>query len=66
MRRAISSIDRVLLSFLAAQEDPVWGGHLERGEPLNDAAMIGWLDRGWIEQVEDKGYRITDSGREQL
>lgn len=41
----------------------MWGGHLERGEPLKDADVKSWLDAGLIKLVGNKGYMITDKGR---
>ena len=40
----------------------LWGGHLKRGELLNDPHMIRWRDLGLIEAVGTTGYRITPVG----
>jgi len=54
--------EKVELAYLA-QKNYLWGGHLKRGEPLNDPHMIRWRDLGLIEAVDTIGYRITDAGR---
>ncbi len=53
------------LQWLGNQSSPMWGGHLERGEPISDPEMRGWLDRGLIEAVDhpSKGYILTEKGR---
>jgi hypothetical protein len=43
---------------------PVWGGHLERGEPVTDPTMKRWIDLGLIEAVGTKGYILTSKGAE--
>jgi hypothetical protein len=53
------------LRWLARQPYPVWGGHLERGEPITSPQMQAWVTDGIIEAVDQpvRGYRITDKGR---
>ena len=60
--------ERMELEWLGRQTKPVWGGHLERGEPITDANMQRWLDQGIIKAVEtpSKGYVLTDIGRTYL
>lgn len=43
-----------------------WGGHLQRGQRLNDPMMIRWLDAGLIEAVDKKGYCVTAACRKIL
>lgn len=61
-------IRRLELEWLARQSQPVWGGHLERGEPLPQDSGIGaYLRAGLIERHDAlgrKGYRITRAGLE--
>lgn len=58
--------DRFFLKHLSALTEPIWGAHLKRGKPLGDASIKRWLERGWVEQVGDEGYRITARGRDFL
>jgi hypothetical protein len=53
------------LRWLGRQSLPMWGGHLERGEPLTSETMQEYLIRGLIEPVSDPclGYVLTDAGR---
>lgn len=54
------------LRYLVRSLKPLWGGHLERGEPISDPQMRSWIERGLIVAVEEygvKGYRITPAGR---
>lgn len=50
------------LRWLAQQGKPMWGGHIERGEPLTDPDIKSWLEAGLIKRVEDFGYMITEKG----
>lgn len=53
------------LSYLARSLKPLWGGHLQRGEPVSDLQMRSWIARGIIVAVEEagvKGYRLTAKG----
>lgn len=54
------------LIWLGAQKLPMWGGHLERGEPVSDPMMRRWITDGIIEAVSSPrpGYVLTDKGRE--
>lgn len=47
------------LRYLARSSEPLWGGHLKRGEPITDQQMQRWLDLGLIEAVGSEGYRAT-------
>ena len=47
------------LRYLARSTQPLWGGHLQRGEPVTDPDMKRWIDLGLIEPVGTKGYRVT-------
>lgn len=53
------------LEWLARQNLPVWGGHLERGEPISDPQMRVWVADGVIQSVAKPclGYVITEKGR---
>lgn len=52
------------LRWLAQQDHPVWGGHLERGEPI-PADLEADMGAGWIKHVGN-GYAITSKGRTHL
>lgn len=58
--------DRLHLRYIAASGCPVWGGHIDRGEPITDhPEMARWLANGWMERGDTtwlKGYRITAVG----
>jgi DNA-binding PadR family transcriptional regulator len=60
------NLERMQLEYLARAYQPIWGGHIKRGEPITDPDMQRWLDQGWIEVVGTDGYRITDKGRKAL
>lgn len=53
------------LQWLARQQLPMWGGHLERREPVSNANMRQYIDDGLIKAVSRPrlGYIITDKGR---
>ena len=59
----LSEQERLSLRYLAKADRPLWGGHLQRREPISDPDMRSWIERGLIKQVEDQGYIITDAGR---
>lgn len=45
-------------------EMPMWGGHIQRNEPLTDPDIRSWLDAGLIALDPTKrGYIITELGR---
>ena len=53
------------LEWLGRQRLPMWGGHLERGEPVSDPMMQHWIAEGLIEAVEKpcQGYvRLRRAG----
>jgi hypothetical protein len=54
------------LRYFAKSRYPLFGGHLERGEPLPDPQLARWLEMGLIKQVGNKGYEITPAGRAAL
>lgn len=54
------------LRWLSWQHTPVWGAHLQRGEPLKNNQMLRWLELGLIEAIGMRGYRITPAGRAAL
>jgi hypothetical protein len=62
----LTRLDVQELAFLAKQRSLIWGGHLQRGQPLNDQHMVSWLANGLIERVGNEGYRITPAGRAAL
>lgn len=53
------------LQWLSKQHAPMWGGHLERREPISDPQMQAWVSSGIIEAVEcpQPGYILTAKGR---
>ena len=67
----LSDTERLELAWLARQQRPMWGGHIERDEPLPyDSPLRRYLDLGLIERHQVmrqrqtiKGYRITNKGR---
>ena len=61
--------ERAQLEWLSIQNEPRWGGHLERGEPMTDDDLHRWIDNGWVEVWPNhhrRGYRLTDLGRSVL
>lgn len=49
------------------QARPLFGGHLERKEPLTDPDIIAWLRDGLIELHKNStGYIITEKGRKAI
>lgn len=56
------------LQWLSRQHLPMWGGHLERGEPINDRTLLAWVNAGLIEAVDKPcvGYVLTEKGRAYL
>lgn len=58
--------DKLHLGYLAKATRPLWGGHLQRGEPVTDPDMPRWLELGWIEQVGNQGYLLTAKGAHDL
>lgn len=59
----LTKLERWMLEDLGRSEQPLWGGHLKRGEPVNDPDMRRWIENGLIEAVGTEGYRLTDAGR---
>ncbi|WP_024337961.1 hypothetical protein [Bradyrhizobium japonicum] len=57
--------EKVELRYLGRSRKPLWGGHLERGEPLSDQTMQRWLSLGLIQQVGKEGYVLTPKGEQQ-
>lgn len=62
----LTPIARLSLSYLAKSREPLWGGHLKRGEPITDPEMRSWVANGLIKQFRDEGYFITEAGRAAL
>lgn len=60
------NLEQLELQYIANARQPIWGGHLKRGEPITGSNMQRWLDNGWIEAVGTEGYRMTDKGRQAL
>ncbi len=59
--------ERLQLEYLRRSTEPLWGGHLQRGEPVTDGDMMRWIDNGWIEVAPDRsGYVLTELGRSAL
>lgn len=54
------------LRYLARSQTPLWGGHLERGEPITDVQMQRWVDLGLIKAVGTRGYIATGLCRASL
>lgn len=59
----MSKRDRLHLGYLEKARQPLWGGHLERGQPITDPDMPRWLSHGWIERVDRQGYILTAAGQ---
>lgn len=59
----MKEIEQLSLAYLAKSAKPLWGGHLERGEPISDPDMQRWLNLGFIKQIANEGYVITRAGR---
>lgn len=59
---SLSTMELLQLRYLARHQ-PLWGGHLQRGERLNDPDMVRWIERGWIEPDGTIGYRLTEDGQ---
>lgn len=63
MLEHLSDLDRMQLRWLAQQTGPVWGGHLNRGEPISDPDLARWIRLGLVEEWSghrERGYRATD------
>lgn len=58
--------DRLHLAFLAISDKPLWGGHLQRGEPITDPDMQRWLDSGLIKRIGNEGYVISEIGLREI
>lgn len=60
--------DRLELSYLRMRDRPLWGGHVERGEPITAPRLQKWVDEGLIEYTEVtlKGYVLTEKGKQAL
>ena len=54
------------LSYLERSYRPLYGGHLQRGQPISDPQLARWVETGLIKAVGTEGYRITDLGRAAL
>ena len=56
------------LKWLGNQSAPMWGGHLERNDPVTDYPMRGWIDGGLIQAVSQPrlGYVLTSKGRAEI
>lgn len=59
-------VDLLSLRYLALSGRPLWGGHLQRGEPVSDPDMRRWIEDGWIKAVGTEGYVITEAGRQMV
>lgn len=66
----LSKRDHLHLRYLRDADKPLWGAHLQRGEPITDPDMQRWLDAGLIEVVgegnEYVGYVTTDKAKQLL
>lgn len=58
--------ERLQLEHLAQSPKPLWGGHLQRGEPITDMVMQSWVELGLIEARGTEGYVISAKGREAI
>lgn len=64
----ISRRDLQELKWLGKQNRPCWGGHILRGEELQDNDVLRWLSMGLIELVDHRpkglgaGYCLTGAG----
>jgi hypothetical protein len=52
--------DRLHLGYLAKSNTPLWGAHIQRGDPITDPDMQRWIDTGLIERAGDDGYVATE------
>lgn len=66
----LTNDERRSLIWLSQQSEPVWGGHLERGEPIDgpriDLRFSEWVRNRLVEEWPNhhkRGYRITEKGR---
>jgi hypothetical protein len=62
----LSKRDKQELRHLAQSEQPLWGGHLIRGEPALDPDLIRWVALGIVKPIYNDGYMgyiLTDRGR---
>lgn len=65
MGAALTNQEVSELRYLDKSSRPLWGGHLDRGEPLSDPHMKRWLELGLIEAVDWsglRGYVLTTKG----
>lgn len=63
MSEELTKLERLELSWLSRQSHPVWGGHLARGEPVEQTGLARFVRMGVIEEASQFGYRITAKGR---
>jgi hypothetical protein len=68
MFASASTLEQWTLRWLSEQSAPMWGGHLERGEPATDTQLRQWIEDGVVEAVSEprQGYVITKKGRAKL
>lgn len=62
----MSPQERMELNYLRKSPRPLWGGHLERGQPISDPMMKRWVDLGWIIPVAKRGYILSPKGEQAL
>lgn len=62
----LTNRDKLHLGYLAKAGRPLWGGHLERGEPISDPDMKRWLELGLIQPVDNSGYVLTADGEREI
>jgi hypothetical protein len=63
---ALTKTEAMELRYLERADRPLWGGHLERGEPVTSPVMQRWIDAGLIEAHGTKGYMLTEAGKNEL
>lgn len=62
----LSKREKQELQYLGESRTPLWGGHLVRGEPLQDPDLIRWVALEIVKPVYNEGYMgyiLTDRGR---
>ena len=53
------------LRYLSRQRTPIWSGPLQRGVDMlaTDPSLRYLVEHGYVKQLGDKGFVITDKGR---
>jgi hypothetical protein len=59
----LTKMERLQLAYLSRAGRPLWGGHLQRAEPITCHDMKRWVELGLIEAYGNEGYILTERGR---